>query len=225
MRNLRIILSILVLTALFAGVPVFAQSGDPAVAAGQTLWNQLQSKQIQCNGLSDVNFKDLGEYFMDQMMDGAHEAMDQAVLNNSGQSGLDQMHIAMGERFSGCNPSAAFSSGMMGYGMPMMGGGYDNNYYNSGASSTPYQNTPYFNMMNFGYGPMGGWGFGFGGIVTTLFWILVIVGVIALIRWMSRESKRSSSHEKSALEILKERYVKGEIDRKEFEEKKKDIEV
>lgn len=60
-----------------------------------------------------------------------------------------------------------------------------------------------------------------------LFWILFILLIVWLVRGVSGKSgcgmggmNHSSS---SALDMLKERYVKGEIDKKEFEQKKKDI--
>ena len=67
-----------------------------------------------------------------------------------------------------------------------------------------------------GYGNMMGW-FG-GGIMMILFWVLVIIFIVWIIREISGKNSRSN-----ALEILKERYAKGEIDKKEFEEKKKDL--
>ena len=68
-----------------------------------------------------------------------------------------------------------------------------------------------------------GWGMGFGGgIFMILFWILLIIGVIFLIRLVIGATKEGRRPE-SALEILKKRYAQGEISKEEFDEKKKDI--
>lgn len=54
-----------------------------------------------------------------------------------------------------------------------------------------------------------------------IFW----VAFIAFIIWIVREVIGRKTDDKSkALDILKERYAKGEIDKKEFEGKKKDLE-
>lgn len=78
-------------------------------------------------------------------------------------------------------------------------------------------------MGYYGYGwdyGMGAWG----GIFMVIFWLFVIVGITALIQGNSRNGSRHHRAGNSALDILKERYAKGEIDRKDFEEKKKDLE-
>ena len=74
-------------------------------------------------------------------------------------------------------------------------------------------------MMNFGFGAMGG----FGWIFMILWWILIIAGIVALTKWLTNQSRSTYNHEKSPLEILKERYARGEIDKEEFSERKKDL--
>jgi putative membrane protein len=81
----------------------------------------------------------------------------------------------------------------------------------------------------YGMGPGMGWGYGMGGfgnIVMLAFWIAVIVGIIFLVRWLvisTRAGERSARPEDSALEILKRRYARGEINKEEFEGKKIDL--
>ena len=55
-------------------------------------------------------------------------------------------------------------------------------------------------------------------------WILVIIGAVFLIKWIVQQGKQSEPKQKEdALDILKKRYAKGDIDKEEFEQKKKDL--
>ena len=117
------------------------------------------------------------------------------------------MHVAMGKRMSDCEPNAAIPQNMMNSGM--MG-----NWSNSSALNNNFTNP--MSMMNFGFAP-------FGWIFMILFWALVIAGIVALIKWIAGQNKAESKNAKTALDILKERYAKGDINKKEFEEKKKDL--
>ena len=64
---------------------------------------------------------------------------------------------------------------------------------------------------------------GFGMIGMVLLWVLIIVGIVVLARWTSGSGPHSHPHSRSALDILKERYARGEIDKQEFEDKKRDL--
>ena len=75
---------------------------------------------------------------------------------------------------------------------------------------------------------MGDWGMGwFGMIFMIIFWGLIIVGLVLLIRWLiqntSGKGQTSVRTGSNAMDILKERYARGEISRDEFESMKKDI--
>src|SRR3990167_7922005 len=179
---------------------------------GKELWNKLQTNELACENLSDEQFGVLGEYFMGQMAGDSHAAMNAMMIQAHGEEGEEQIHIVMGKRLSGCDTSAAFPAISGGW-MPMM------NMMWGGWSSPLGSNNSTNNMMNFGFGPFGS----FGWIFMVLWWILIIAGIVALIKWLTSQSHGTHNYEKSALEVLKERYAKGEIDRKEFEEKKKDL--
>jgi len=75
------------------------------------------------------------------------------------------------------------------------------------------------NMMGYG----GGWGF-FGVLHMLLWWVLIILGIVVLVKWLfSGTGGSAQARENRALEILKERYARGEIGKDEFEQKKRDL--
>ncbi len=71
-----------------------------------------------------------------------------------------------------------------------------------------------------GYG-MGG--FGFGGIFMILWWILIIIGIVVLVKWLLGSNSSFGGGSGRALDILKERYARGEIDEQEYQKKKQDL--
>ena len=75
-------------------------------------------------------------------------------------------------------------------------------------------------MMGWGWG----WGGGWAGMVSywvmhLLWWALLIAAVVLLVRWESADRRHRRGMEDSALAILRERYARGEIDQKEFDER------
>jgi putative membrane protein len=75
-------------------------------------------------------------------------------------------------------------------------------------------------MMNdyWGHGSGNGndiWGF----IFMLLMMALVILGIIVLVRYLNHGAGNQNGN--TALDVLKTRYAKGEIDKKEFDEKRK----
>lgn len=69
-----------------------------------------------------------------------------------------------------------------------------------------------------GFGGM--WGIGMM-LFMLLFWGLVIAAIVLGIRWLISQGKQSPSD--SALEILRQRYARGEINKEEFEARKRDL--
>ncbi|MBI2736270.1 MAG: SHOCT domain-containing protein [Rhodospirillales bacterium] len=82
----------------------------------------------------------------------------------------------------------------------------------------------------YGYGPHMMWGGGwYGMIFGPLFMILVLAVIIAavvfLVRWLGGPWHGSAWHQappgRTSLDILKERFARGEIDKQEFEERRR----
>jgi putative membrane protein len=74
---------------------------------------------------------------------------------------------------------------------------------------------------------MGGWGMGwFGMIFMLVFWVLVIVGLVFLIKWLIQTTSSGKTEGRigpKVIDILKERYARGEISKEEFDTIKQDL--
>jgi len=85
-------------------------------------------------------------------------------------------------------------------------------------------------MHDYGWGAGSGMGLA-GGIIMTVFWVAVLAALIILVVWLVRQAQGGATPVGSAgttaapnpLDILKTRYAKGEIDKEEYEERRKTL--
>ena len=74
---------------------------------------------------------------------------------------------------------------------------------------------------HWGMHPMWGvWGLGMM-VMMVAFWVLLIIGIILGIRWLVAQGRAPGRD--TALEVLRERYARGEINRDEFEARRRDL--
>jgi putative membrane protein len=64
--------------------------------------------------------------------------------------------------------------------------------------------------------------FGGGWYMMLLWWVLIVGGIIFVIRFAGGQ-KSQSTKEDSAIDILKKRYARGDINKEEFERMKRDL--
>ena len=83
---------------------------------------------------------------------------------------------------------------------------------------------------SYDYGPHmmwwgGGWyGMIFGPLIMILVLALVIAATVLLVRWLRGQSPKIAVHpERSPLDLLNERYARGEIDREEYLRRRTDL--
>ena len=71
---------------------------------------------------------------------------------------------------------------------------------------------------------MGAWGWGgmiFGPIMMIVFIALVVGAVVLVLRWMGLGGSPAARGEKNARDVLDERFARGEIDKDEYEERRR----
>lgn len=71
---------------------------------------------------------------------------------------------------------------------------------------------------------------GLGSIASLIWFIISVVILVAIVRWVFGGGRRRHWRDyydiggrSSALDLLNERYAKGEIDKREYEEKRQDL--
>jgi len=154
---------------------------------------KLIQNKGSCNELTNDQLEILGDYYMEQMHPGKLHELMDERMGGEGSENLELLHINMGKMFY-CGQANIMPVSMMN--LMMNRGGFNMMGYNT---MTSY----------FGYS----W---FGMFFMILFWI----AIIWLIFWAIHQLMKSKE---SASEILEKKYVKGEINKKQYLEIKKSL--
>lgn len=86
----------------------------------------------------------------------------------------------------------------------------------TGGASALAQMSP---MHDWGYG----WGWPWGGVIGLVFFALMAIGFATVVRRLVGGKGSNGSGSSTALNVLAERYARGEIDREEYEQRRRDL--
>ena len=202
--------AVVVLATALAAASASAASG--AQQGGQLL-QRLQAGATTCASLSTGDFDHIGEYVMERMLGSAsaHEAMNRQMAAMMGSSGETQAHVYMSQRFAGCatgKAPTAFGAmmGMMGAGM--MGSTYGGSGTSSMMGGT-YNGTA--GMMGYQSRSDDGWSSG-DTVMVVMMGLLLALAAGALLAWHPWRK-----NDATALDTLRKRFARGEIDQQEFD--------
>ena len=161
----------------------------------------LIDSKVDCKSLSDSQLEIIGEYEMELMHPGeSHELMHKMMGLKEGSEAEKQFHINMAKTIYCDESGGMMDSGMMNM---MMGG----NMMGSGGMMGNYPSY-------YGYGYNSFW---------NILWLIFLIGVIALIIWLIYKLTKKGKESETPINILQKRYAKGEINKKQFEEMKKEL--
>lgn len=78
------------------------------------------------------------------------------------------------------------------------------------------------------WGMMESWGGLWWGPIGMIIWLLLLVAIVVAVVWMVRSTGQGGGRElpprrSAGLDVLEERYARGEIDRDEYVQKKRDL--
>lgn len=218
----RIAVIILSVMFLFVGTTLWAQE-DGHGREADVIIDEIKQNQgvgtislIDPDEISPVLLEELGDAVMGLMIvdEQQHEWMDQ-MMGGEGSDQLASTHRWIAYNYLRNDGNLSTWGLPMGghrfMGPGMMGG------WNGSWGDSPY---PSYNRWNYGPGSMMGWSgpwwsWGFGIL------IIVIGAVIVVI--LIRSNRRSSKHSSEALNILRNRYAKGEITREEYHQMSKEL--
>ena len=214
-------LSIMLVTIFAMAITV--QGDSMTLKSIDTIMSEIKTEQgvqsndkISVDKVSQAKLEELGDSVMETMIGNTamHDQMD-IRIGGEGSAALMAFHIRLGYNYLAGYPigmMSLMSSGMMG-----TNGVLNNNGGFKGMMG--YNNFWGINGM------MGNYGW-IGLLVGSILLIVFILIIVFVIRAFSRKPHNDSinSPMNSSINILKERYAKGEITREEYEKMRNDLE-
>ena len=219
--------------ATLALLGVGAAPGSASAGAerqGAQLLQRFQAGEQKCQQLSRDQSESIGEYVMGRMLGSTarHDAMDRQIRNTSGASGEAQVHVFMGQRFTGCSTDAAPAA--FGSMIGMMGSysGANNGGMGSGSGANGGMGYGRNGANGSGTGMVGGSGSRTGSdngwsSTSTVLIILLAALATALAAIAARRPWRRPTP-KTPGELLSDRYARGDIDTADYEQRRHALE-